>query len=61
MNPTDKQAMTFSAKLTKINLNFNAGIHPLVYSGALTDIVETFQHASAGDISQLVIQKNDNG
>lgn len=45
------------ASMPKASLNYEGGIHPHVFAGALTDIVERFKSLGnkVNDISQLCI------
>jgi hypothetical protein len=53
-------ATTFTSSLGMKNLAFNAGIHPDVFMGTLTNLVDRFND-NKGDIPQLVTQRNDIG
>lgn len=60
MSKTNTMSMSFTQNFNKANLHFQQGIHPLVFNGQLTDIIQRFKETK-GDIPQLLAQRNDIG
>jgi hypothetical protein len=52
--------MSFTQNFNKEHLQSEQGIHPLVFQGKLTEIVERFKETK-GDIPQLLAQRNQLG